>query len=143
MRRFQSFLKGRSALVLLAGLLMAPCLSAAPAKTAKAAAAKPAPVKPAGPDDLTAPSVRHLVACPPPKIAACVMKRPIAGGYSVLTKGVEIADDGVTWIVDFGKGQKASPFLLQVLDTGGSLHDIEVSFRTKPGMQKTPTLPEE
>jgi hypothetical protein len=29
------------------------------------------------------------------------------------------------------------------MDVRGSLHDIEVSFRSKPGMQKTPTLPEE
>lgn len=113
--------------------LLAAGLATAPALAAKSAV----------PDDLSVPAIRHIAVCPPPKIAACVMKRPIAGGYSVLTKGVEIADDGVTWIVDFGKGQKASPFLLQVLDTGGSLHDIEVSFRTKPGMQKTPTLPEE
>lgn len=132
-------LNGSCTLALLAGLLAAPCIAAAKAP----GAAKTASAKPAGPDDLTAPGVRHLVACPPPKIAPCVMKRPVVGGYRVLTKGVEIADDGDAWVVDFGKGPKASPFLFQVLDSGGGLHDIEVSFRTKAGMQKTPTLPEE
>jgi hypothetical protein len=141
MRSTFSFPNAHFTLALLASLLAMPGLAATPEKAPAKKAAKPA--KPAGPDDLTAPSVRHLVSCPPPKISACVMKPPIAGGYSVLTKGVDVANNGASWVVDFGKGQKFSPFLLQVLDAGGSLHDIQVSFLSKAGMQKTPTLPEE
>lgn len=138
----------RSVVFLLAGLLLAlPGFAAdpakAPAKPKAPAKAKTAPSKPALPDDLTAPSVRHVAVCPPPKIAPCVMKKPISSGYRVLTNGVDVADDGANWLVDFGKGPKNSPFLLQVLDSGGSLHDIEITFRSKPGMRKTPTLPEE
>ncbi|MGE5466736.1 MAG: hypothetical protein ACM3Y9_04860 [Ignavibacteria bacterium] len=159
----------RCAAALLAALSALPCAAAEPAKAASdakravaapakavpeskpaapppaKAPAKPKPVaaKPAGPDDLTVPGMRHLVVCPPPRISACVMKKPVPGGYRVMTNGVDVADNGATWVVDFGKGPKGSMFLLQVLDAGGGLHDIEVSFRAKPGMQKTPALPEE
>lgn len=108
-----------------------------------AVAAKATPSKPAGPDDISAPAIRHVAVCPPPKIASCVMKRPIVGGYRVLTNGIDVTDDGANWVVDFGKGPKGALFLIQAMDARGSLHDIEVSFRSKPGMQKTPTLPEE
>ncbi len=137
----------RSVVFLLAGLLALPGLAAdpakAPAKSKASAKAKAAPSKPASPDDLTAQSVRHVAVCPPPKIAPCVMKKPISSGYRVLTSGVDVADDGANWLVDFGKGPKESPFLLQVLDSAGSLHDVEITFRSKPGMRKTPTLPQE
>jgi hypothetical protein len=137
----------RSAVLLLVGLLALPAMAATAAKTAAApktpSKQKAAPSKPAPPDDLTAPGVRHVAVCPPPKIAPCVMRKPLSSGYRVLTNGVDVADDGINWLVDFGKGPKESPFLLQVLDSGGSLHDIEVTFRSKPGMRKTPTLPEE
>ena len=137
----------RSVLFLLAGLLAPPGFAAdpakAPAKSKAPAKARTAPSKPALPDDLTAPSIRHIAVCPPPKIAPCVMKKPISSGYRVLTSGVDVADDGANWLVDFGKGPKTSPFLLQVLDSGGSLHDIEVTFRSKPGMRKMPMLHEE
>ncbi|HEX8986794.1 MAG TPA: hypothetical protein VF816_02450 [Rhodocyclaceae bacterium] len=113
--------------------LLAAGLATAPALAAKSAV----------PDDLSVPAIRHIAVCPPPKIAACVMKRPIVGGYRIMTAGVDIADDGSNWIVDFGKGPKGPIFLLQVMDEGGSMHEIEVSFRAKPGMQKTPLLPEE
>lgn len=131
----------RYAAGLLAGLLALPGLAAVPAKPS--AKTKAAVAKPAGPDDLTAPSIRHTVVCPPPKFAPCVMQKPIAGGYRVLTNGVDIGDNGTNWVVDFGKGPKGEMFLLQVLDASGDLHDIAVTFRVKSGMQKTPTLPEE
>jgi hypothetical protein len=145
-----ALLTGLLALPGLADTAATPATAAPPAAKAKptakakpAAKSKPAVSKPAGPDDLTAPSVRHLVVCPPPKISACVMRKPVPGGYRVMTNGVDVADNGANWVVDFGKGSKGSMFLLQVLDAGGSLHDIEVTFRAKPGMQKAPTTPEE
>lgn len=113
------------------------------AAASQATQAKATPAKPAGPDDISAPAIRHVAVCPPPKLAPCAMKRPIVGGYRVLTSGIDIADDGANWVVNFGRGPKGALFLIQVMDARGSLHDIEVSFRSKPGMQKTPTLPEE
>lgn len=106
-------------------------------KKKKPAASKPKPA-PAQPDNLTAATVRHVVTCPPPKVSNCVMRKPIASGYRVLTPGIEIQDDGANWIVDFGKGPKSPKFLFEVLELGGSLHDIEVSFFAKAGAQKAP-----
>jgi len=117
----------------------APSKAKTGAKT-KAAAKAPTAVLP---DDLTPHPIPHVAVCPPPKIAPCVIRKPVTGGYRVLTNGVDVADDGVNWIVDFGRGPKETMFLLQVLEPSGSLHEIAVRFQTKPGMQKTPTLPSE
>ncbi|MDD5248468.1 MAG: hypothetical protein PHY45_05760 [Rhodocyclaceae bacterium] len=126
----------RCATAAVACLLAVPCLAATPKSAAKpkpAAAAKPAPIPD---DDLTTAATRHVAICPPPKAGRCVIKKPIATGYRVLTAGVDLEDKDGQWIADFSKGPKGQKVLLQVLGLNGDLHDIEVSFQGKPAAKK-------
>lgn len=120
----------------MAGWLAAPCLAetAKPAaKPAKQKTAKPA-VPP--PNDLTPVAARHIVQCPPPKAGPCVIRKPIATNYRLLTTGVELEDLDGRWIADFSKVPKAQKLTLHILGMNGDLHDIEVSFRANPGAPK-------
>lgn len=126
----------RCAAALMAGLAAASCLAATPKK---AAVAKPAAA--AAGDDLTAAATRHVVVCPPPKVGPCIIKKPLATGYRVLTSGVDLQDQDGLWIADFSKGPKGNQVLVQVLGLNGDLHDIEVSFRAKPGAKRAPPPP--
>jgi hypothetical protein len=123
------------AAAIVAGVLALPCLAATPKAVAKP---KPAAAKPAAVpvDDLTAAPIHHVAVCPPPKAGPCVIKKPIATGYRVLTTGVDLEDKNGDWIADFSKGPKGPKVLLQVLGLNGDLHDIEVSFQAKPAATK-------
>jgi hypothetical protein len=114
-----------------------PCAAATTKAKAKSATKAAAPL----PDDLTAQAAHHVATCPQPKVSRCVLRKPLAGSYRVLTAGVDIEDQEERWIVDFGKGPKGPKFVLQVLELGGALHDIEVTFRGKPPILETEAPP--
>ena len=112
----------RVAAAVVAGLLAGSCLAAT-----RKPAAKPAP-EPA--DDLTVAAARHAAICPPPKLGACVIRKPVASGYRILTPGVEIDDRGDHWIADFAKAKDASAAKarLRLVGSNGDLHEILVTF---------------
>ncbi len=129
----------RCVAAIVACLLAVPCLATKPkaGATPKPAVAAAATI-PA--DDLTAVVIHHVAVCAPPKTAPCVIKKPLATGYRVLTPGVDLEDRGDEWIANFSKGPKGlkagSKMLLQVLGTNGDLHDIEVSFPATAAAKK-------
>lgn len=113
---------GRRLLGACAGLLVLPCLAAAPKSPPKPA--------PPAPEDLTVKVTPYTVRCRLPQAGPCVIRKPVDSGYRVLTTGVELDDRGDQWIADFAKAKDTNgrTAVLRVLGRNGDLHEITVMF---------------
>jgi hypothetical protein len=80
--------------------------------------------------DLTPTIIHHEIRCPAPGQGKCLIRKPVATGYRVLTPGVDLEDAGDHWIGNFTKAQtaKAPQTLLRVMDRHEVLHEITITF---------------
>ena len=88
-------------------------------------------------NELTTSEIHHVVTCPDPADAPCIMKRPFnAMDYTVLTKDIGITEGNGVWIVSLAKSKASKKQTVRVMDFFGQLHTIDVTVEAVAKSEK-------